>query len=79
MIAFTRQHEERRVARRFAPRLRRSQVSALLASRVDEDRFVALQVLVRDYQAGGPSDRERIANRWSRWRMYFAGGMLAQG
>ena len=56
----------RRVARRFAPRLRQSQVRALLASRVDEHRFVALQMLVRDYQAGGSADRERIAKLYLR-------------
>lgn len=56
----------RKVARRFGPQLRQSQVRALLASRVDEHRFVALQVLVHDYQAGRPTDRERIAKLYVR-------------
>jgi 3-methyladenine DNA glycosylase AlkD len=56
----------RRVAVRFSSEFRLSDVRELLASRVDEHRFVALEMLVRKYERGSQSEKERIAKLYIR-------------
>jgi len=56
----------RRVARRFADELPPSDLRALLASDVNEHRFVALEMLVRRYEQGGPPEREKMAKLYIR-------------
>jgi 3-methyladenine DNA glycosylase AlkD len=56
----------RRVAVRFANELRLSDVRRLLASRVNEHRFVALEMLVRRYERGSQTEKERIAKLYIR-------------
>jgi 3-methyladenine DNA glycosylase AlkD len=56
----------RRVAVRFADRFRLPALRVLLASAVNEHRFVALEMLVRKYETGGPIERERIARFYIR-------------
>jgi|SRR5579859_1525431 len=56
----------RRVALRFAGELRDTDLRRLLASDVDEHRYVALEMLVRKYETGRPDDRERIAKFYVR-------------
>jgi 3-methyladenine DNA glycosylase AlkD len=56
----------RRVAVRFADQFRSPALRALLASAVYEYRFVALEMLVRKYETGGPVERARIATFYIR-------------
>jgi 3-methyladenine DNA glycosylase AlkD len=56
----------RSVAVRFADQFRRPALRVLLASAVNEHRFVALEMLVRQYETGGPVERERIASFYIR-------------
>ena len=56
----------REVAVRFAARFRIQELRVLLASAVDEHRFVALEMLVRKYETGGPVERGRIASFYIR-------------
>jgi 3-methyladenine DNA glycosylase AlkD len=56
----------RRVAVRFAERFRTSDLRVLLASGINEHRFVALEMLVRKYETAGAADRERIARFYLR-------------
>ena len=56
----------RRVALRFAKEFGPSDIRQLLASRVPEHRFAALEMLVRKYETGTPSEREEIANLYLR-------------
>src|SRR5438876_8159741 len=56
----------RRVARRFAGAFRLSDLRVLLSSPVNEHRFVALEMLVRRYETGGPADRMQIAKLYIR-------------
>jgi 3-methyladenine DNA glycosylase AlkD len=54
------------VAVRFADQFRSPALRALLSSAVNEHRFVALEMLVRQYETGGPVARERIARFYIR-------------
>lgn len=56
----------RKVAVRFADDYRLADLVALLASPVDEHRFVALEMLVRRYETGDPVERARIARLYIR-------------
>ena len=56
----------RKVALRFADDVRLADLVALLASEVDEHRFVALEMLVRRYETGDPAERARIAQLYVR-------------
>jgi 3-methyladenine DNA glycosylase AlkD len=56
----------REVAVRFADQFRIPELRVLLASAVNEHRFVALEMLVRKYERGGPDERERIARFYIR-------------
>jgi len=51
----------RRVAVRYADRFRLPALRRLLASAVPEHRFVALEMMVRQYETGGPAQRAAIA------------------
>jgi 3-methyladenine DNA glycosylase AlkD len=51
----------RRVAVRFAGEFRLRDLRELMASAVDEHRFVALEMLVRRYETADPAERGRIA------------------
>jgi 3-methyladenine DNA glycosylase AlkD len=51
----------RGVAYRFADRFPLADLRALLASPIDEHRFVALEMLVRRYERGDRAERARIA------------------
>lgn len=56
----------RRVALRFADEFRLSDLRLLMASAVNEHRFVALEMLVRKYETGNAAERERIAKLYLR-------------
>ena len=56
----------RKVALRFADDYRLADLVALLASDVDEHRFVALEMLVRRYETGDAVARARIARLYIR-------------
>jgi 3-methyladenine DNA glycosylase AlkD len=56
----------RKVALRFADEFRPSDLRRLLASGVNEHRFVALEVLVRRYETGSPAERKQIAEIYLR-------------
>jgi 3-methyladenine DNA glycosylase AlkD len=56
----------REVAVRFADQFRIPDLRVLLASPVNEHRFVALEMLVRKYETGGAVERERIARFYIR-------------
>jgi 3-methyladenine DNA glycosylase AlkD len=56
----------RAVAVRFADRFSSPALRPLLASPVYEHRFVALEMLVRKYETGGPAERARIASFYLR-------------
>jgi 3-methyladenine DNA glycosylase AlkD len=56
----------REVAVRFADQFRNPALRVLLASAVCEHRFVALEMLVRKYETGGPVEKARIAGFYIR-------------
>ena len=56
----------RGVAVQFADQFRSPELRVLLASAVNEHRFVALEMLVRKYETGGPVEKGRIASFYIR-------------
>ncbi len=62
--------EQRKIAKQFFKSITLTEVSKLLSSKIHEDRFIALEILVMKYEVGTLAQQKQIVNLYLRQTKY---------